>query len=75
MTWLFAASEFIGIGAGADVDGQILVLQDMLGMNSGFRPKFLRSYFDGADQLKKIFSTYHEDVIHGRFPNEKESYQ
>ncbi|WP_413289809.1 3-methyl-2-oxobutanoate hydroxymethyltransferase [Bdellovibrio sp. HCB337] len=64
----------IGIGAGADCDGQVLVLQDMLGMNEGFTPKFLRKYFNGFEELKNIFNKYHSDVIHKEFPTEKESY-
>src|SRR5207253_9493438 len=42
----------IGIGGGVDCDGQVLVLQDMLGMNEGFSPKFLRKYFNGFEELK-----------------------
>lgn len=64
----------IGIGAGVEVDGQVLVLQDMLGFNPGFKPKFLRTYWNGAEELKSVFSKFHEDVTTGRFPNEKESY-
>lgn len=64
----------IGIGAGVDCDGQVLVLQDMLGMNQGFTPKFLRRYFSGFEELKSAFNKYHSDVIHKEFPNEKESY-
>lgn len=64
----------IGIGAGPDVDGQVLVLQDMLGMNPGFKPKFLRTYFDGFNELKKAFATFDDDVKKGSFPSEKESY-
>jgi len=64
----------IGIGAGVDCDGQVLVLQDMLGMNQGFSPKFLRKYFSGAEELKKAFNQYHQDVVSGQFPNPKESY-
>lgn len=64
----------IGIGAGVDVDGQVLVLQDMLGFNQGFKPKFLRTYWSGADELKSVFSRFHDDVVNARFPNEKESY-
>lgn len=64
----------IGIGAGADVDGQVLVLQDMLGFNPGFKPKFLRTYWNGAEELKSVFTKFHDDVAQGRFPNEKESY-
>jgi 3-methyl-2-oxobutanoate hydroxymethyltransferase len=64
----------IGIGAGVGVDGQVLVLQDMLGMNTGFKPKFLRTYWNGAEELQKSFAHFHEDVRNGKFPSEKESY-
>jgi 3-methyl-2-oxobutanoate hydroxymethyltransferase len=64
----------IGIGAGADVDGQVLVLQDLLGFNSGFKPRFLRTYLDGESLFKTAFQKFHEDVVHSEFPNEKESY-
>jgi 3-methyl-2-oxobutanoate hydroxymethyltransferase len=64
----------IGIGAGIQCDGQVLVLQDMLGMNPGFTPKFLRKYFNAVEELRKAFNQYHNDVTHGEFPNEKESY-
>ncbi|MBO9666678.1 MAG: 3-methyl-2-oxobutanoate hydroxymethyltransferase [Bdellovibrio sp.] len=64
----------IGIGAGPDTDGQVLVLQDLLGMNQGFKPKFLKTYFNGFDAMKEAFNTYHDEVVHGKFPTEKESY-
>jgi 3-methyl-2-oxobutanoate hydroxymethyltransferase len=64
----------IGIGGGIHCDGQVLVLQDMLGMTSGFSPKFLRKYFNGFEELQKAFNKFHSDVIHKEFPSEKESY-
>ncbi|HWU42767.1 MAG TPA: 3-methyl-2-oxobutanoate hydroxymethyltransferase [Bdellovibrio sp.] len=64
----------VGIGAGPATDGQVLVLQDMLGMNQGFKPKFLKTYYDGFNQLKDAFNTYHKEVVEGKFPTEKESY-
>lgn len=64
----------IGIGGGPDCDGQVLVLQDMLGMNNGFKPKFLKTYFSGFDTLKNVFDTYHSEVTNGDFPTAKESY-
>ncbi|MBX3041834.1 MAG: 3-methyl-2-oxobutanoate hydroxymethyltransferase [Bdellovibrionaceae bacterium] len=64
----------IGIGAGSQVDGQVLVLQDMLGMNPGFKPKFLRTYMNAFETLKSAFTDYHQSVVSGDFPNEKESY-
>jgi 3-methyl-2-oxobutanoate hydroxymethyltransferase len=51
----------IGIGAGVGCDGQVLVLQDMLGMNKDFHPKFLRTYFKGFEDLKSAFNQYHRD--------------
>lgn len=64
----------IGIGAGAGVDGQVLVLQDMLGMNRGFRPKFLRMYADLADTINGALSAYVADVKSLSFPSAEESY-
>lgn len=64
----------IGIGAGVDVDGQVLVLQDMLGMNKEFTPKFMRKYFNGAGIFLEAFNKYHNDVVECKFPNEEESY-
>jgi len=64
----------IGIGAGAGVDGQVLVLQDMLGMNRGFRPKFLRTYADLADTIEQAIGSYVGDVKSAAFPTEAESY-
>jgi 3-methyl-2-oxobutanoate hydroxymethyltransferase len=64
----------IGIGAGAGVDGQVLVLHDMLGLNTGFHPRFLRRYMDLYEGIKGAISTYIEDVKIQDFPNESESY-
>lgn len=64
----------IGIGAGVEVDGQVLVLQDLLGLNPGFRPKFLRVYDELGDRVKKAVTHYHEDVQTSQFPSAKESY-
>lgn len=64
----------IGIGAGGAVDGQVLVAQDMLGMNHGFKPKFLRQYANLADVITSAIQNYVQDVKDGDFPNEREQY-
>ena len=64
----------IGIGAGGGVDGQVLVIQDMLGMNNGFRPRFLRRYADLHTIMTDAISHYIPDVKNLDFPNEKEQY-
>src|SRR5574344_2830341 len=64
----------IGIGAGNAVDGQVLVLQDMLGITQGFSPRFLRRYADLNSIMNEAIGHYIEDVKNGDFPNEKESY-
>ena len=64
----------IGIGAGNHTDGQVLVYADMLGMNKGFKPKFLRQYADLYEVMTKAIGAYVDDVKSGDFPNEAESY-
>ena len=64
----------IGIGAGPDVDGQVLVSHDMLGINKDFSPKFLRRYLDLYDVIKEAVEQYVADVKSVDFPNEKEQY-
>lgn len=64
----------IGIGAGGDCDGQVLVMHDMLGLNNGFSPKFLRRYANFHDEYLKAFRQYIADVRSGDFPNENEQY-
>lgn len=64
----------IGIGAGGGVDGQVLVMHDMLGINKGFSPRFLRRYADLADIMHNAVGQYIEDVKSGDFPSEAESY-
>ena len=64
----------IGIGAGVHCDGQVLVVQDMLGMNMGFKPKFLRHYNNLGEQIIDSVNHYVEDVKKGLFPGESESY-
>ena len=64
----------IGIGAGQWVDGQVLVMHDMLGINREFRPRFLRRYSDLHEIVLKSVVHYIEDIKSGSFPNESESY-
>jgi len=65
----------IGIGAGAECDGQILVLQDLLGMNPDFKPKFVRYFADGARNITDGIRNFDEAVKAGAFPAAEESYE
>ena len=64
----------IGIGAGAGCDGQVLVIHDMLGINKGFSPRFLRRYADLHTVMTGAVEQYVRDVKECDFPNEKEQY-
>ena len=64
----------IGIGAGPDVDGQVLVLHDMIGMTHEFNPRFLRRYLSLFEDIKNAVGQYVSDVKTVDFPNEKEQY-
>lgn len=64
----------IGIGAGGDVDGQVLVVHDMIGMTHEFNPRFLRRYLDLYTEMKNAFEQYSADVKSGDFPNKEEQY-
>ena len=64
----------IGIGAGAQVDGQVLVLNDILGMNKEFSPRFLRRYLNLDDEITRAIKSYTSDVKKQDFPNNKEQY-
>lgn len=64
----------IGIGAGGGVDGQVLVLHDMLGITKEFQPRFLRRYLNLYDDIRKAVGKYAADVKSRNFPNEKEQY-
>lgn len=64
----------IGIGAGNGCDGQVLVLQDMLGLNNKFQPKFVRTFMDGFNTIKTSLNEYDSVVKDRSFPEEKESY-
>lgn len=64
----------IGIGAGSKVDGQVLVLHDMLGITQKFSPRFLRRYHNLSEEIKGSVHSYINDVKSGNFPNEREEY-
>jgi 3-methyl-2-oxobutanoate hydroxymethyltransferase len=67
-------SPVIGIGAGSGVDGQVLVMHDLLGITREFKPRFLRRYLNLYDDIRNAVGRYVEDVKSGDFPNEKEQY-
>jgi len=64
----------IGIGAGLYTDGQVLVLQDMLGMYKDISPKFVKKYIDGFNLIKNAVNNFDADIKTGEFPTEKESF-
>ena len=64
----------IGIGAGPDCDGQVLVVNDMIGLTKGFKPRFLRQYMNLYDGILGAAKSYINDVKAKDFPNEKEQY-
>jgi len=64
----------IGIGAGGNCDGQVLVMHDMLGINTEFKPRFLRQYLNVAEQATTAVQQYIKDVKSNDFPNESEQY-
>ncbi|MFP9098428.1 3-methyl-2-oxobutanoate hydroxymethyltransferase [Flavobacterium sp. RHBU_24] len=64
----------IGIGAGGGVDGQVLVIHDMLGMNNEFSPRFLRRYLNLYEEMTAAIAQYSKDVKAKDFPNEREQY-
>jgi len=64
----------IGIGAGPDTDGQVLVLQDMLGMADGMKPKFVRHYLKGFELIQSAVNDFHTDVVNAKYPLKDESY-
>ncbi len=65
----------IGIGAGPDCDGQILVINDLLGLTSGFRPKFVKQYVDLGDIVEKAIKEYVSETQNGVFPNDSQTYK
>ena len=64
----------IGIGAGGDCDGQVLVMHDMLGINTEFNPRFLRRYLNLDEQITGAVKQYVSDIKSKDFPNENEQY-
>lgn len=64
----------IGIGAGADTDGQVLVWQDLLGMNKDFKPRFVKNFLDGFDKMRDAVETYVNDINTGAFPRHEHSF-
>ena len=64
----------IGIGAGVDVDGQVLVFSDMLGLFEEFTPKFVKKYIDGASLVKEAVKQYSDEVVAKEFPQEIHTY-
>jgi len=64
----------IGIGAGKDVDGQVLVFSDMLGLFEAFTPKFVKKYIDGASLVREAVATYADEVQTREFPKEEHTY-
>ncbi len=69
------AIPVIGIGAGAETDGQVLVWSDMLGLFEAFKPKFVKRYMDGATLVKEAVRSYSEEVQKGAFPAEEHCYK
>ena len=64
----------IGIGAGSDVDGQVLVIHDLIGLTHEFNPRFLRRYLNLYDEMTKAVEEYISDVRSQDFPNDEERY-
>ena len=64
----------IGIGAGSDVDGQVLVVHDLIGLTNAFNPRFLRRYMNLYDDMKTAIENYVSDVKSVDFPNQNEQY-
>jgi 3-methyl-2-oxobutanoate hydroxymethyltransferase len=64
----------IGIGAGSDVDGQVLVVHDLIGLTTEFNPRFLRRYMNLFEDMKKAIENYVSDVKSVEFPNQNEQY-
>ncbi len=65
----------IGIGAGLQVDGQVLVFHDLLGLSNGHQPKFVRKFFAGYEKIKDALNQFHQETVEGSFPSSQETYQ
>ena len=65
----------IGIGAGAECDGQVLVLHDMLGLNESFKPKFLKRYAELAAEVRRAAAAFAADVRGGSYPDRDHSFE
>ena len=65
----------IGIGAGAGCDGQVLVYQDMLGMFSGMKPKFVKHFAEIGETMRNAFAAYDEEVKNGTYPAEEHTFK
>jgi 3-methyl-2-oxobutanoate hydroxymethyltransferase len=68
------AIPVIGIGAGHHTDGQVLVFHDLLGLNPGFSPRFVRAFADAGSAVASGLNAYSAAVADGSFPSQKESY-
>jgi 3-methyl-2-oxobutanoate hydroxymethyltransferase len=64
----------IGIGAGPDCDGQVLVIHDLVGLSFGHKPKFVRRYAEAGEMISRAAAEYCRDVQQGIFPSDQESY-
>src|SRR4029079_12998698 len=65
----------IGIGAGADCDGQVLVLHDLLGITSGYMPRFAKAYSDLKTEVTRAVTQYRDEVRAGEFPSKEHTYE
>jgi 3-methyl-2-oxobutanoate hydroxymethyltransferase len=65
----------IGIGAGADCDGQVLVLHDLLGMTTGYVPKFAKAYADLKTEVTRAVTAYRDEVRDGKFPDKEHGFE
>jgi len=65
----------VGIGAGPDTDGQVLVFHDLIGVPGDFRPRFAKRYLEGGELIQAALSAYAEDVRAGRFPAPEHAFE